>query len=125
MTDEEKAEYLESLFQKVCDNVDCSKESDCTTCRIKVVKGIELGFAEGRKEKYEMALSQIKRDREKVIEYNEELVKKNAELKVQIEKMKNVGNCKHAMTCANWNEKQTMLGCMKFCKNCKEWELAE
>lgn len=46
-------------------------------------------------------------------------------LETQIEKMKNVGNCKHAMTCANWNEKQTMLGCMKFCKNCKEWELAE
>lgn len=56
---------------------------------------------------------------------NKELEKENAELKDQIEKMKNVGNCKHTITCANWNEKQTILGCMKFCKNCKEWELAE
>lgn len=43
----------------------------------------------------------------------------------QIEKMKNVGNCKHSMNCAKWNEKQTVLGLMKFCLNCKDWELAE
>lgn len=47
------------------------------------------------------------------------------ELTIQIEKMKNVGNCKKAMICAEWNEKQTILGCMKFCKNCKDWELSE
>ena len=43
----------------------------------------------------------------------------------QIEKMKNVGNCKKAMICAEWNEKQTILGYMKFCKDCKNWELSE
>lgn len=43
----------------------------------------------------------------------------------QIEKMKNVGNCKKAMLCAEWNEKQCILGQMRFCLNCKEWRLAE
>lgn len=43
----------------------------------------------------------------------------------QIGKMKNVGNCKHSMKCAKWNEKQSYLGLMKFCLNCKDWELAE
>ncbi len=43
----------------------------------------------------------------------------------QIEKMKNVGNCKRSMNCAKWNEKQTVLGLMKFCLSCKDWELAE
>lgn len=46
-------------------------------------------------------------------------------LEEMIEKMKNVGNCKHSITCAEWNEKQCNLGLMKFCLNCKEWELAE
>lgn len=52
-------------------------------------------------------------------------IQQNIELKAQIEKMKNVGNCKKAMTCAEWNEKQTILCFMKFCKGCKEWELAK
>ena len=52
-----------------------------------------------------------------------DLEKENEELEAQIEKMKNVGNCKNAMKCAKWNEKQTILDCMKFCKNCKDWEL--
>lgn len=47
-----------------------------------------------------------------------------AERNEQIEKMKNVGNCKHSMKCAKWNEKQCNLGLMKFCLNCKDWELA-
>lgn len=51
-----------------------------------------------------------------------EIVSKQVE---QIEKMKNVGNCKHSMKCAKWNEKQCNLGLMKFCLNCKNWELAE
>lgn len=55
----------------------------------------------------------------------EQLAKENAEQKAQIEKMKNVGNCKHAMECAKWNEKQCNLGLMRFCLNCKDWELAE
>ena len=42
------------------------------------------GLTEGRKEKYEMALSQIRRDREKVVEYNEILIKENAELKAKL-----------------------------------------
>lgn len=54
-----------------------------------------------------------------------ELENKVTELKKQIEKMKNVGNCKHSMNCAKWNEKQTVLGLMQFCLNCKDWELAE
>lgn len=53
--------------------------------------------------------------------YSTELRKANE----QIEKMKNVGNCKHSMKCAKWNEKQLNLGLMKFCQNCKDWELAE
>lgn len=55
----------------------------------------------------------------------EKLEKENAEQKQQIEKMKNVGNCKHSIACAEWNEKQLYLGMMRFCKNCKKWELAE
>ena len=55
----------------------------------------------------------------------ETLRKENEQLKEQIGKMKNVGNCKHSMTCAEWNEKQSYLGLMKFCLNCKDWELAE
>lgn len=54
-----------------------------------------------------------------------ELLDRIEELEKQIEKMKNVGNCKHAMECAKWNEKQCNLGLMKFCLNCKDWELAE
>ena len=67
----------------------------------------------------------IHSDSERLIKRIAELEKENAELKEQIEKMKNVGNCKHSMNCAKWNEKQTVLGLMKFCLNCKDWELAE
>ena len=47
------------------------------------------------------------------------------ELKAQIGKMQNVGNCKHAMDCAKFNEKELIYGKIITCKNCKDWELAE
>ena len=47
------------------------------------------------------------------------------ELKAQIGKMKNVGNCKHAMDCAKFNEKELIYGKIITCKNCKDWGLAE
>lgn len=43
----------------------------------------------------------------------------------QTEKMKNVGNCKHAMECAKWVEQRIYHNNGKCCKNCKDWELAE
>ena len=47
------------------------------------------------------------------------------ELKAQIGKMQNVGNCKHAMDCAKFNEKELIYGKIITCKNCKDWGLAE
>lgn len=49
----------------------------------------------------------------------------NKELKALIGKMKNVGNCKHAMDCSEFNEKEFIYGKLRICQNCKEWELAE
>lgn len=63
-------------------------------------------------------IKELKEENEKQKEQLEELTRQN-------EKMKNVGNCKKAMLCAEWNEKQCILGQMRFCLNCKEWELAE
>lgn len=55
-------------------------------------QGAEIGYLngleEGKKEQFEIALSQIKNDREKVIEYNERLQKENESRKKYIEKLK-------------------------------------
>lgn len=56
---------------------------------------------------------------------SDERFDKNEELKALIGKMKNVGNCKHAMDCAKFNEKELIYGKLRTCKNCKDWELAE
>lgn len=103
MTDEEKAEEYAKNKIKVFD-----KDSSYYFFHIK--QAYLDGLAEGRKLQISHLLG---------------VEKENAELKAQIEKMKNVGNCKHSMKCAEWNEKQSYLGLMKFCLNCKDWELAE
>lgn len=95
MTDEEKAEYLEFLFQKVCNNVDyCSKELDCTDCRIKVVKGIELGLAEGRKEKRIEIETKLYNDFIKISKKCASIKKENEELKKEISVLLSCSNCK-------------------------------
>lgn len=47
------------------------------------------------------------------------------ELTMQIEKMKNVGNCKHAMQCPDWVEHKIKDDGIKPCLNCIKWELEE
>lgn len=81
MIDEEKAEeYVKEKILK--HNKDVVLRPKNAVTYIDELKQAYLdGLAEGRKEKYEMALSQIRHDREKVIEYNETLKKENAELK--------------------------------------------
>lgn len=75
MTKEEKASIRDLL--KTAD-INLSERQTNILCRaweLSLTKMYEQGLAEGRKEKYEMALSQIRHDREKVIEYNERLKK--------------------------------------------------
>ena len=50
---------------------------------------------------------------------------KNTSLENKVEKMKNVGNCKHSMKCSAFNEKELIYGKIKTCINCKEWDLSE
>lgn len=52
-----------------------------------------------------------------------ELENKVTELEAQIEKMKNVGNCKHAMQCPDWVEHKIKDDGIKPCLNCIKWEL--
>lgn len=56
-------------------------------------QGAEYGYNKKCEETFEMALSQIKHDRAVVIEENERLHAKNADLEAQIEKMKCCENC--------------------------------
>ena len=74
-------------------------------------------------------LNELKKENERLEEDKGQIIFES-DLKIKaleemIEKMKNVGNCKHSMKCTKWNEKQCNLGLMKFCLNCKDWELAE
>lgn len=59
-------------------------------------------------------------------EYQEELKKENAELKAQIEKMKNCGNCKHLGIVYD-EETETIQNCIyqEECEHHEKWELAE
>ena len=99
------------------------------------------------KENIKYKLSDIgKQVGELALEYISELEKENAELKaqieelqlnlrsrkdlveeltMQIEKMKNVGNCKHAMQCPDWVEHKIKDDGIKPCLNCIKWELEE
>lgn len=138
MTDEEKAEeYAIEITDELRDKGVLTNE-EINQRYAGIVQGVLYGLAEGRKEATEENFKEAYQkyvnnslatfDMKKALEDARDqirLVKENEKLKAQIERMKNVGNCKKAMTCAEWNEKQTMLGCMKFCKDCKEWELAE
>lgn len=119
MTESKKAQAVDALRK-------CAKahEKDFTfTCEIRV-SDLCNGVAD-YVEKLQKENEQLKKDKEWLENTDNEQTNLILKLYEQIEKMKNVGNCKKAMTCAEWNEKQTMLSCMKFCKDCKEWELAE
>lgn len=119
MTNEEKAEEYEMNCI-----ADVYRDDVCTIPYAYSAQKLEQayldGLAEDRKENEE-----LKAQNKDLCESLDIMNNRESELLEQIEKMKNVGNCKNAMKCAKWNEKQTMLGCMKFCKNCKEWELAK
>lgn len=97
MSDEEIAE---GYARTECCN-SCTASCEYTKCNMfcNVRNAVLYGLAKGREEKYNLALSQIRHDREKVIEHNERLQKENTGLKTQIEKMKCCENCSKIETC--------------------------
>jgi chromosome segregation ATPase len=75
------AELEEKLERKECGNkLLADKLEDVTKVKIELEQKLE----QIKDEKFEKALSQIKHDREVVIEYNERLQKENTELKEQL-----------------------------------------
>lgn len=75
------AELEEKLERKECGNkLLADKLEDVTKVKI----GLEQKLEQIKDEKFEKALSQIKHDREVVIEYNEKLQKENTELKEKL-----------------------------------------
>lgn len=68
---------------------------------------------------------QFKWEFNEVVKDNDYYQKENKELKAQIEKMKNVGNCRHAMQCPLWVEHKIKNDGIKACLNCDKWELEE
>ncbi len=81
MTDKDRTIAIDYATTECCRSCSdsCKKEKCKMFCNVR--NAVLYGLTEGRKEKFEKALSQIKNDREKVIEYNERLVKENEQLK--------------------------------------------
>lgn len=155
MTDKEKAEaekYIDSIKPKRLDEKMCLTVSNFfKAVKYGYMCGLERGEkigrenAEERKETTEKITAlekenaELKEDLQTAISANQQWLKRDTrleeqievkkleilELKAQIGKMQNVGNCKHAMDCAEFNEKELIYGKLRTCKNCKKWELAE
>lgn len=134
MTDEEKARWEVKGWKE---------ENNCVQAYLK-------GLAEGRKEvtymtaeEYDKTLDKCKgcyldmvdkfskrnEDLEKTIEELQlNLRSRNdlvEELTMQIEGMKNAGNCNKAMECSKWGEQLMQGDKVTCCCGCVEWEKAE
>lgn len=83
MSDEEIAEQYAEVNKCVYQNTFVDYSDDYEEMKHAVL----YGLAKGKEEKYNLALSQIRHDREKVIEHNERLQKEIAELKSKNKKL--------------------------------------
>ena len=114
---EQKADgYVKDELCSSCVTQDMVKLENCEkSCKARKIY-ID-GYEQGQFDEQMKTKCIVYTDNSKVIA---ELEKENAELKAQIEKMKNMQNCKH-----NWESKgQCVFNNNGYCI-CDKWELAE
>lgn len=132
-----KQELKQEAEVWLCNNLHSASEEDFIKAMVDIAEPREKRIAELeqkleqiKNEKFEKALSQIKHDREVVIEYNERLQKENAELTDELrtlrESIKDYGAGCYENGLRNGKRKlEEQIEKMKCCYNCAKWNDGE
>lgn len=88
------------IFQQAMESCHSSNPIDCIEWFADRIAELEQKLEQIKIEKFDKSLSQIKHDREVVIEYNERLQKENAELQDKLKNLESVAEVR----LANWQK---------------------
>lgn len=135
MTEVELAKALRKS-NYTCEGVNCEEckktnyIKQCLMSDVQIYCDDILGADDNYIEKLEKENEEMKNLIEIQYQENQTLGNNNAkllnmfgELKAQIEDMKNVGNCEHALNCARFVQQHISSNKVTCCKGCSEWEM--